>query len=165
VRKAIAEVTPELPIDRVGLLSEQVSRNVDQDRLIAALTAVFGCLALGLASCGLFGVMSYRVARRTAELGIRVALGARQVGVLLMVFREALAPVVLGLVAGVPVVFAASRLVAGMLFAVDGKDPVTIVGAAAVLVGAGVLASRRAGQAGQAGQRQKAWRSHSMMFH
>jgi ABC-type antimicrobial peptide transport system permease subunit len=140
VRKAIAEVAPSVPIEQVGLLSEQVSRNVNQERLVAAVTGAFGLLALGLASFGLFGVMSYNVARRTSELGLRLALGAQRARVIWMIFRESLRPVTIGLIAGLPIVFAASRLISGMLFGVAANDPYAIAEAVAVLVVASALA-------------------------
>jgi hypothetical protein len=76
VRRAVTEVDADLPIDRVTILSEQVRRGLNQERLVAGLTSVFGMLALGLACFGLFGVLSYVVAQRTNEIGIRLALGA-----------------------------------------------------------------------------------------
>jgi hypothetical protein len=133
-RRALQEVEPGLPIGAVRTLAEQVSRGIDQERFVAGLTAVFGVLALGLASFGLFGVMSYTVARRTPELGVRLALGARPVHVLWMVFRESLLLVLVGLGAGLPLVFAASRAIAGMLAGPGGADPTTIAGATAVLL-------------------------------
>jgi ABC-type antimicrobial peptide transport system permease subunit len=75
-RRAVTEVDADLPIDRVTILSEQVRCGLNQERLVAGLTSVFGMLALGLACFGLFGVLSYVVAQRTNEIGIRLALGA-----------------------------------------------------------------------------------------
>jgi predicted permease len=134
LRKALLEVEPALPVSSVRTLSEQVSRNIDQERFVAGLTAAFGLLALGLASFGLFGVMSYSVARRTPELGVRLALGAPPLGVLWMVFRESLVLVAIGIGAGLPMVFGASRAIAGMLIGVGAADPATIAGASGVLL-------------------------------
>jgi ABC-type antimicrobial peptide transport system permease subunit len=134
VRKALLEVEPALPVSSVRTLSEQVSRNVDQERFVAGLTAAFGLLAIGLASFGLFGVMSYNVARRTPELGVRLALGAPPLGVLWMVFRESLVLVAVGIAAGLPMVFGASRAIAGMLVGLGTADPATIAGASGVLL-------------------------------
>jgi predicted permease len=140
VRKAIAEVAPSVPIEQVGLLSEQVSRNVDQERLVAVLTGAFGLLALGLSSFGLVGVMSFTVARRTAEIGLRLALGAQRARVLSMILRESLLPVAIGVVVGLSVVLAVSRLLAGMLFGLTPNDPLTIAGATTTLVTVSTLA-------------------------
>jgi predicted permease len=140
VRKAIAEVAPSVPIEQVGLLSEQVSRNVDQERLVALLTGAFGLLALGLASFGLVGVMSFTVARRTAEIGLRLALGAQRARVLSMILRESLLPVAIGVVVGLSMVLAVSRLLAGMLFGLTPNDPLTIAGATTTLATVATLA-------------------------
>jgi predicted permease len=140
LRRAIEEAEPGVPIDRAYPLAEQVSRNLSQDRLVAGLTGLFGGLALGLASFGLFGVMSYNVARRTAELGVRLALGATRARVLWIVLRESLILVLVGLSVGIPAVFAATRFISGMLFGVAANDPATIVSATAVLAGAATLA-------------------------
>jgi ABC-type antimicrobial peptide transport system permease subunit len=97
-------------------------------------------LAIGLASFGLFGVMSYNIARRTSELGLRLALGAEPRTLLRMVLIESLVPVLIGLAVGVPLVFAAARLVAGMLYGVAPTDPSTIAGAISVLLAAAFVA-------------------------
>jgi predicted permease len=140
IHRVLAEAEPTLLIDRVILLTDQVDRNLSQDRLVAGLTTIFGALALGLASFGLFGVMSYNVSRRTAELGVRLALGATRAGVLWIVLRESLVLVGIGLAVGIPAVFVASRLISGMLFAVPANDPATIAAATAVLATAATLA-------------------------
>jgi len=105
-------------------------------------------LALALASIGLYGVMSYAVARRTNEIGIRMALGAGNRRILGMVLREALTLIILGIAIGVPAALAASRLVTTMLFGLKAADPLTIASAigvlAAVVLVAGYIPARRA---------------------
>ena len=148
VRRAVAEVDPDLPVDRITMLSDQVGNTVTRERFVAGLTTLFGALALGLACIGLFGVMSYTVSRRTPEFGVRMALGARPVRVLWTVFRESLALVGLGLAVGVPTVVLASRALTPALAGIRGDDPVTLAGAVLLLVGvaaaAGLLPAWRA---------------------
>jgi len=141
VRKEVADVDPNLPIRSVTTLSDQVNENVTQERLVAFLTLVFGGLALGLACFGLYGVMSYAVARRTPELGIRMALGASRRQVLWNVLVESLGLVGLGLALGVPSVLAASKLLSGLLFGLSASDPVTISGAIVILAGVAGIAA------------------------
>jgi predicted permease len=141
VRQALLAVEPSLPVSSVRPLSQQVGRNIDSERFIAALTAGFGMLALGLASFGLFGVMSYTVTGRTPELGVRLALGAQPVQVLWMVFRESLVVVAGGIAVGIPIVLIASRAIAGMLVGLDAADAGTIASAAGVLLAAAALAA------------------------
>jgi predicted permease len=142
VRRAVAEVDPNLPIDRVTTLSEQVASSLNQERLIAALTSIFGLLALGLACLGLFGVMSYAVSQRTTEFGIRMALGAHRSRVVRSVLRESLTIVVYGLVAGIPAALIASFLLSDLLFGVN-PDLTTLSIAAALLVAVAAMASIR----------------------
>ena len=148
VQKALAQAEPGLPIERVRTVAQQASQSVSQDRLVAGLTSVLGALALGLACLGLYGLMAYAVKQRTAELGIRMALGAAPSGIRWMVFRESLLLVSAGLAVGVPLVYATSRLISTMLFGVNAGDPLTVIGAAfllaAVAAGAGYLPASRA---------------------
>jgi ABC-type antimicrobial peptide transport system permease subunit len=141
VRQALLDVEPSLPVSSVRPLSQQVSRNIDSERFIAALTAGFGLLALGLASFGLFGVMSYTVTGRTPELGVRLALGAQPAQVLWMVFKESLAVVAVGISVGIPIVLIASRAMAGMLVGLSAADAGTIAGAGGVLLASAALAA------------------------
>jgi predicted permease len=141
VRRAVTEVDDNLPIDRVTILSEQVARGLNQERLIAGLTSIFGILALGLACCGLFGVMSYAVSRRTAEFGIRMALGARRQTLLFAVFRESLAVVMVGLATGIPVAMGLSRLMSDLVFGVSTSDPLILSVAVGLLVAVAAMAS------------------------
>jgi len=141
VRKAVREADPNLPVNRVATMNEQISRNLNLERLVAYLTSAFGILSLALASVGLYGVMSYAVARRTAELGIRMALGAHPSQVLWMVLRESLLLVGLGAVFGLPLVFAGSRFLKGMLFGLAPNDSATVVSAILALVVVAAIAS------------------------
>jgi predicted permease len=141
LQRALREAEPKLPVDRAVTVMTLAAGTLRQDRLIARLTAVLGVLALGLACLGLYGLMSYAVKQRTAELGIRFALGAPQGRVLWMVFRESLLLVAAGLAIGVPLVLIASRLIGSMLFDVSPSDPLTVAGAMAVLVAVGAGSS------------------------
>jgi predicted permease len=141
VRKAIAQAAPDLPIQDVATVAERVNRLLAQERLIAELTAFFGIVALLLACIGIYGLISYAVARRTAEMGIRMALGARRASVVWLVLREALTLVLIGLAAGVVLVFAVARLVAGLLFGVSPTDPVTLSATALVMLSVAAVAA------------------------
>jgi predicted permease len=141
IRRVISALLPEIPMGGIMLLSDQVDSNLNQERLIAALTSIFGALALGLASLGLFGVMSYAVAQRTAEFGIRMALGASRTRVLSTVLCESLIVVGIGAAVGVVAVFAAARLLVALLFGVSGTDLPTLVAALAVLTAIAGVAS------------------------
>jgi macrolide transport system ATP-binding/permease protein len=148
VRYALAEIDPRLPVLGVATLSDHVNQTLRQDRTIATLAACFGLLALALSCIGLYGLMSYLVQRRTSEIGIRIALGARRAAVMAMVIREALAQAGAGILIGVPITFAATRLIASQLYGVSPADPRYAAAAAVVLIAAlaaaGYLPSRRA---------------------
>jgi ABC-type antimicrobial peptide transport system permease subunit len=137
-----------LPITRVTTLDEQVARSITDERIVAQLSAFFGLLAVFLSCIGIYGLMSYVVARRTNEIGIRMALGAERSTVRWLVMREVLVLVAIGVVAGVPAALAGSRLISNMLFGLRGTDPVSMlvaVGAMlAVAMLAGYLPARRA---------------------
>jgi predicted permease len=138
VRKTVAGIDPNLTILRVQSFAEQVNLNFNQDRLIARLTELFGLLVLILACVGLYGVTAYGVARRTNEIGIRMALGAARRNVLGLVLRGALAQLGLGLAIGIPVALAGGRMLAGQLYGVKSYDPI-ILGLAAVILAACAL--------------------------
>jgi predicted permease len=141
LRNAVAQAAPNLMVTRVRTLEEQIRTDLLQERLIVQLTSAFGALALLLAAVGLYGVMSYAVARRTAEFGIRMALGARRQEVLWMMIGESALIVVAGLGCGLPLMLAATRLVNGMLFGVSAADPLAIAAATATLLTVGLLAA------------------------
>jgi predicted permease len=134
VRRALLEVEPRLHLTRLTTVSDQIERNLDQERAVAGLTSALGLLALGLACFGLYGVMSHAVARRTSELGVRLALGAPRARILWMVLRQSLSLVLLGLGAGLLLVLGAARLLASQLFGVAPTDPATIGSAALGLI-------------------------------
>jgi len=148
VRQMINQIDDKLPIFGVTTLNEQLRSNLDQERLIAQLVSFFGALALILACIGLYGVMAHGVARRTSEIGIRMALGARGGNIAWMILRETLYLVLAGLVLGVPAALLGARLISAQLFGLSPTDPLTLVGAAIVLAVvamlAGYLPARRA---------------------
>lgn len=141
VRHALGLVAPDLPIESITPLEERVQRRLGPERLVVLLTSAFGALALGLAGFGLFGVLSHAVARRTRELGLRMALGAAQSQVLRGVVLDALWLVACGIALGLPLVAIGGRLASALLFGVDAYDPVTIATAVGVLVGVGGVCS------------------------
>jgi len=147
-RKTLLEIDPSLSMFQFNSYDTEVAGNFNQDRLIARLTSLFGLLALVLASVGLYGVMSYFVARRTSEIGIRMALGAARFDVVAMVLRGALWQIAIGLAIGVPAALFTGRLMASLLYGVGAYDPMAFLGAAAVLAGcatvAGLIPARRA---------------------
>jgi predicted permease len=148
VRETIKQINRNLPVDDVVSLEEHIGRSLVQQKLIARLAAFFGLLALLLACVGLYGVMSYGVARRTNEIGIRMALGARSRSVLWLVLREALVLVGIGLVVGVLASLALTKTAASLLYQLKPNDPLTIGMATIVLMMvallAGYLPARRA---------------------
>jgi predicted permease len=134
VRRAVMDVTPDLMIRRVRTLSSQVDSTLAVERMIATLSAAFGAIALLLSSVGLYGVLSYGVAQRTSEIGIRMALGATRARVLALVLRQSLAAVGGGIVLGMMLAFAATRSIARFLYGLTPTDPMTIGAAIALLL-------------------------------
>jgi predicted permease len=148
IRQAVRSVDPNLPIGDITTVAEELANDLAQQRLIARLTAIFGAIALGLACLGLYGVMSYTVARRTSELGLRLALGASRNAVLWLVLRQTLVVIAVGIGTGLLLSFLAGHTVASMLFGLSPHDPATVLGAAGVLllvaVGSGLKPAWRA---------------------
>src|SRR5207248_7024060 len=134
IRDAVRSTDPRLPIGAASTVAEVVSESLWAYRLIARLTTIFGALALGLASLGLYGVLSYTVARRTAELGIRVALGASRRAVLRLVMKHVLLLVAVGVAAGLALSILSVRAVSSLLFGLSPYDLRTMFGAAVVLI-------------------------------
>ncbi len=148
VRREVAAVNPLLSIRHLATLDQLLDNVVRSERAIAQLSAFFGVLALVLACIGLYGVLSHAVARRTNEIGVRMALGAARSNVIRMVLRETAVMIAIGVAIGVPAAVAASRIVSSRLFGVHGADPATLAAASLVLSGiallAGYLPARRA---------------------
>ena len=147
VKSVLEQVNPDITL-QFRTLSEQVAESLTRERLLATLSGFFGALALLLATIGLYGVMSYNVARRRSEIGIRMALGAAEARVLRMVLSEVALLVGVGLLAGLGAALAATRLIATFVWGVTVRDPFTLA-MAAVLLGAvallaGYLPARRA---------------------
>jgi macrolide transport system ATP-binding/permease protein len=148
VRQTLAQIDPNLTVMDLRSMDAQVAGNFTQERLIARLASLFGILALILASVGLYGVTSYFVARRSSEIGIRMALGATRRGVVAMVLRSALVQIALGLALGIPAALLAGHLMSSQLYGVDPFDPLALTGATLVLAlcatFAGFIPARRA---------------------
>jgi predicted permease len=137
VRRAVATAAPGVPIESVETVEARVRRGLGQERLVVLLTSGFGALALGLAGFGLFGVLSYAVARRTPEFGLRMALGASRSDILQSVVRDALWLVAGGVLLGLPCVFVAGGVVSALFFGVSPYDGGSLSVAALVLLGVG----------------------------
>ncbi len=134
VRNTFAGIDPNLTVSDLRSFSNQLAGNFNQERLVSRLTGLFGLLALVLASVGLYGVMSYFVARRTGEIGIRMALGATRPSVVNMVMRGALWQILVGLVLGIPAALYVGYLMKVLLYNVDSYDPTALAGAPLLLV-------------------------------
>jgi predicted permease len=133
IRRTLAGIDPNLTVVDLRSFDTQVVGNFNQERLIARLTSLFGILALILASVGLYGVMSYFVARRTSEIGIRMALGGTRSKVVAMVLHGALWQILIGLGLGIPAALFSGHLMGSQLYGVGGYDPVAPVSATLVL--------------------------------
>jgi predicted permease len=133
VRQVLNSVDPDLPIGNISTLTDQVKGNLSEQRLIARLTSIFAAVALSLACVGLYGVMSYSAVRRTAELGIRLALGASRGAVLWLMLRYGLVVIGTGVVPGVVLSLLAARTVRSFLFGLSPSDPATLLFVALLL--------------------------------
>jgi putative ABC transport system permease protein len=150
IRNEVRRLDPNLPVFDIKTFAEQIDDSISQERMIALLSSFFSLFALLLAGLGLYGVMAYAVARRTREIGIRMALGAQAGNVLWLVLRETLLLVLIGVAIGLPGALAAARLAKGFLFGLTTNDPLTIAMATFVMMAiaaiAGYLPARRAAQ-------------------
>ncbi|HSE24657.1 MAG TPA: ABC transporter permease, partial [Pyrinomonadaceae bacterium] len=140
VRRTLRELNNNLPVDDVSLFSDYVSRSLVQQKLVARLAAFFGLLALMLASIGLYGVLSYSVARRRNEIGIRMALGASTLDVLKLVLRNGMTLTLIGLALGLAGAMVLTRLVATLLFGVTTTDVPTFVAVSLTLIAVALIA-------------------------
>jgi predicted permease len=132
-RDVLRQVAPGTPIRTIKTMEEVADESLSTERLTAYLSMFFATLALLLTAVGLYGILAYTVARRTSEIGIRMALGAPRVSVIWLVIREALGSTAVGAGVGMAVVAAASKLIASLLYGVHPHDPATMILAVAVL--------------------------------
>jgi predicted permease len=148
VRRALEKQAPGVPVDQLRTMDDRFDETIGDQSRIAELAIFFGVLATLLAAMGLYGVMAYTVARRTREIGLRMALGAARADVLGMVMREVATVTALGLLVGLPSGLALTRLVRAHLYGVSPVDPRPVLAAAAAVAAtalvAGILPARRA---------------------
>jgi ABC-type antimicrobial peptide transport system permease subunit len=148
IRPVVVETVPGGFVASVATIEQRVAASLVRERLLSMLSAFFAGLALILACIGLYGVMAYRVIRRTREIGIRIAIGARHQSVMWLIVRETLLLVLIGAVLGTLLSFTLSRYVASQLFGVEPGDPAATISALLVLtlvtLAAAYLPARRA---------------------
>ena len=148
LRAQMRGIAPELLIARLSTLDERRDGTLARERIVSVLSICFGTLALLLGSIGLYGTLSYAVARRTGEIGVRMALGAQRSRLMTMVVGESVRPVIVGVVLGLPLAFGAARFSERLLFGVRAGDPITFALTAAILLYsaccAAILPARRA---------------------
>ncbi len=150
ISKVVARLDPNLPVENLRTMPQQVRENVFLDRMISVLSAAFACLATLLAAIGLYGVLAYTVAQRTREIGLRMALGAGPAQVRAMVLRQVGVMTLIGGVAGLALAVSLGRLSQSLLYQLKGSDPVVLAASAAALavvsLAAGFLPALRASQ-------------------
>jgi putative ABC transport system permease protein len=135
VRSEVVSLDPELPVTQVGTLENRLSSSIAQPRFRTLLIAIFGAIALVLASVGIYGVMSYSVAQRTHEIGIRVALGAQRSNVMKTVIGQGMVLTLAGVGIGLVGAFTLTHLMASLLFGVSATDAITFSATAVLLSG------------------------------
>jgi ABC-type antimicrobial peptide transport system permease subunit len=137
----LAGVNPNLTVVKFQTFSEQIANRFSEERMVARLTMLFGALALLLATIGLYGVTAYGVVRRTPEIGIRMALGAERLSVVMMVMRGAMAQAAVGLAIGIPVALLCVRFVKAQLYEITSANSTVMAGAIVTLVVAASIAA------------------------
>jgi predicted permease len=141
VRRAVRDVLKNVPVTRITTLADQVDASIVPERLIAQLSGAFGALGALLAAVGLYGLLAYTVARRTNEIGVRMALGATPIGVTRMVLSDALAMVCAGLAIGAPLALWARTLAANVIQGLPANSPLPIAFGAAAMVVVALIAA------------------------
>jgi putative ABC transport system permease protein len=141
VRGAIREMDPNLPVADVRTMADVVGTALATPRFTSVLLSIFAALALTLSAIGIYGVLSYLVSRRTREIGIRVAIGARRLDVVRMVLGNGLGLALIGIAGGMALAFGITRLLRGLLHGVTPADPATFAAGAVLLTLVSVLAS------------------------
>jgi predicted permease len=154
IRRDVHAIDPDLPVSNVTTLEERLAGSIARERLLTALLGIFALVALMLGVVGVYGVISYSVAQRTREIGIRMALGARREAVLKQIVGHAMSLALAGVLVGLAGAAALSRFMASVIHGISATDPLTFAGIAALMVAAALLASylpaRRAAQANPA---------------
>jgi putative ABC transport system permease protein len=140
IRNALRSEDPQLPLAPIRAMQDLIEGEVEQRRFQSTLIAAFAAAAVLVASLGIYGVVAYSVARRRNEIGIRMALGANRSRLLALIVRQGMAPVVIGLIAGIAAALLMGRAIRGLLFGIQPTDPVTIAGVAIMLLVVGVMA-------------------------
>ena len=141
MRNAIWSADKDQTVAHIDTMDHIVAEAVARQRFSMVLLGVFAALALLLASVGIYGVMSYSVAQRTREIGIRMALGARRTDVLQMTVQQGLKLVGAGMIIGLGAAFFLTRLMATLLYGISATDPITFIGISIVLLAVAILAS------------------------
>jgi putative ABC transport system permease protein len=141
IRRVVAEVDPSLSVYAMRTLDQQRDQSLGTERMIALLATAFGGLATLLVAIGLYGVLNCDVTRRTRELGIRMAMGARGTSVVWLVLRQGLLLLLLGACAAIPIALVSGKLIASQLVGIDPGDPWTILGAVLFLAIVTVIAA------------------------
>ena len=141
LRKVVQAIDPDLPLQEIRTQEEQIDSSMQQERIVAALTASFGLLALVLACVGVYGVMAYSVAQRTGEIGIRMALGALPLEILTMVLRESTWITLLGITCGIGATLLSTPVVKSLLYGLPPNDPAVLAASATLLALVGLAAT------------------------
>jgi predicted permease len=140
VREIVRKADPGVPVSNIKTQAAEVGERVNYETIFARLSTLFAFLALAITCVGLYGAVSYNVAQRTNEIGIRMALGAQRAGVIRMILRDVLRTVLIGLAAGVAGALLTSRLVSSFLYGIKPNDPLALAAAVGILLSAGLLA-------------------------
>ena len=140
VREIVRKADPGVSVSNIKTQAAEVGERVNQETIFARLSTLFAFLALAITCVGLYGAVSYNVAQRTNEIGIRMALGAQRAGVIRMILRDVLTTVLIGLAAGVPGALLTSKLVSSFLYGVEPNDPLALAGAVGILLSTVLLA-------------------------
>jgi len=138
---AAAKTVPGSAVTDIITIDQQIDDSMLRERLVALLATVFGALALVLACMGVYGVLSYAVLRRTREIGVRLAIGARRGSVIWLIVRETVLLIAIALAIGIPMVLLTARYVQTQLFEITPADPLAISAAAVLLVAVGAVAA------------------------
>jgi ABC-type antimicrobial peptide transport system permease subunit len=140
VERTVGQIDSDLPLYQVTTLKSSMQLGNVFERMAAILAGSFGLLALALAAVGIYGVVAFATRQRTHEIGIRMALGAKKIDVLIMIIKQGLKLAIVGVVIGIAAALALTRFLSSLLYGVDPNDPLTFVTVSLVLLGVALLA-------------------------